>query len=178
MEEVYKIIKGGEAGVNLSIKKSPLGLTIGVKVHPVVEEFMYHLGEGQVVPVVTVGRLWFPVDNQGREDKKAKALEAHGLQVKLDPISTDQGSPIEIERLGQGLIMGNVHNGDIERINLSFLRLIGASLGEGVRFGLRGVYSEEATLGLRNKLATGVKKFYISYLRPIDLYVSIVLQGN
>jgi hypothetical protein len=59
---------------------------------------------------------------------------------------------------------------------MSFLRLAGTSEGNGVTFGVKGVYSLESLRNLRDKISASARQLYIEYLRPVDLTVTVSTQ--
>lgn len=168
--ETASVIKRGETCIYTGLHRSLIGLTISVKTVPGVEEFMRRLGGGETVEVNAFGRYWLPEWALSIPPlPTGPPLMAYSV-VPLEIMRTDDGPTITIDRLGQPFL----HTVDrTEFINLSFLRLVGISEGAGVTFGMKGVYSLDGLRKLKDKLAVAERKFYLEYLRPIDLNVFI-----
>ncbi len=162
--ETAEVIKRGETCIETLLHRSLAGLSIDVKVHPGVEEFFRLRSVGEQVAVSTIGRHWTPTD-------KTKPLMAYGYHA-LESLRSDDGATISVDRLGSPIIETK-NNGEVI-VNISFLRLVGASEGAGIRFNINGVYSDKYLRTMREYLGNAQKKFYIEYLRPIDMRVTIL----
>ena len=157
------VIKRGETCIETVFHRSFEGLVVDVKVHPGVEAFMRHHGHGETAPVVVNGRHWSIAPRE-------QPLMAYAYQP-MELLRSDDGSYITLDKLGQPLV--DTKDGRETYVNLSFLRLVGASEGAGVRFTIAGVYSDKFLRNQRDLIGNAQKKFYIEYLRPIDLRVTI-----
>jgi hypothetical protein len=156
------VIKRGETCIETVFHRSFEGLVVDVKVHPGVEAFFRHQAHGETTPVIVSGRHWATASD--------KPFLAYAYQP-LELLRSDDGHYITLEKLGQSLIINKER--DESYVNLSFLRLVGASEGAGVRFTIAGVYSDKFLRQQRDWIGAAQKKFYIEYLRPIDLRVTI-----
>ena len=171
-DETVEVIKGGvmciqigvKRGVAFSAKDKSVGLTISVKTVKAVEDFMRSLGSGRIVDVSTVGIYWRSLTSQ--------PLQAYEYSTTIPPTGKYDRQEFRIDQLGYPLI------GDQGIVNLSFLRLIGVSEGAGVSFGLKGVYSLDGLRDLRDRLGAHAKRFYIDYIRPVDLSVQVTVQTS
>lgn len=171
-EATSTVMKGGETCIQTLLSRRSRrhgdpadwrgGLLVTVKTLPRVEEFMQSLGGGEVVDVQTVGRYW-----QGMTP--GQRLDAYVISA-LSKQQSDDGSTISLERLGNPLLLPDAEGKDrFPVVNLSFLRLRGISDGNGVTFGIRGVYSLDELRRIRDKITVGCRRFYIDYIRPADL---------
>lgn len=170
--EAAIVQKSGEMCIKSSLKRSSQGLIVSVMAHPRVEEFMQRLAMEEVVDVVPSGRHWTALDG--------RVLRAYGPPtVPLDPLRTEDGLSIGIDRLGQPLIEfyedRNTGRGE-EKLNLSFLRLVGISEGDGVSFLLKSVYSLQGMKKLRDQLQSAQTILYNGYLRPIEFTIATYTQ--
>lgn len=167
--ENTSVVKGGEVCIDFSLERSSEGLKGIIKAHPRVEEFMKNLSGGDLVQVGTVNRYWVPTKTSG------VPLNAYGLNTKIDTFGA-QDMDFTIDRLGAPLLEA-IPDYRKERINLSFLRLVGISEGAGVSFNIKGVYSKELVTKMLDGIGIGLRKFYIDFIRPMNVNVQISLQS-
>lgn len=133
---------------------------------------MRGISGGEEVAVNTVGRYWQHVVPKG--DTPPPTLMAYALANKVEGYSQGEGE-YTIDRLGHPLI--EYPDGSSRpRVNLSFLRLVGASEA-GVEFYLKGVYSKDAVTKMLEVLGTGLRRFYIDFIRPMNMSVQISTQS-
>ena len=175
---VATVTKGGETIIQTVLSRrsrragDPLGwkggLLITIKTLPRVEEFMQSLGQGETVDVSTVGRYWQEMSNQ--------PLQAYIIQPLNSKQQSDDGSTITLDALGYPLVIQDPHGGDrYPTVNISFLRLRGISEGAGVTFGVKGVYNLDEMCKLRDRITLATRRFYVDYIRPIDMTVDIII---
>lgn len=173
------LIKGGEAVTRINIHRSPIagkfgvGFLVTVWIHPRIEEFIRSLGNSEVLDVKSMGRYWVPIEN-------TKELSVYYMSTSLGMQSAD-GGYFTLDRPGQPLIQSEEggmigHKGPPSVINLSILRLVGASEGAGVTFGVRGVYTLDALRRMRDQLMDASRQFYVTYLKPVDLSIVVSTQ--
>lgn len=163
--ETAEINKGGETRIRTILHRTSAGLSITVWAVPEVEEFMRRIGNGETVAVNSIGRHWTPLTSD--------ALYAYAMPPMTEQLHTDEGGPITLERLGHPLL--EQVGGKYEQINLSFLRLRGISEGQGVTFGVKGVYSLGHLRKMLDKVNGATRKFYVDYMRPMDLSSSLTV---
>lgn len=169
-KETVTIIKGGETCVQFTLRRNPVGLSMAVKTHHLVEEFVRMLAgqEPQVQDVTTVGRYWTAIGG--------KPLMAYRLVEKIPPAARDaESGAYSLDHLGHPMRHRSDETGLIT-LNLSWLRLVGTSEGSGVTFGIRGVQTTEDLIETRDQLAQAVRRFYVRYMKPIDLIAQISTQ--
>ena len=71
----------------------------------------------------------------------------------------------------------NAEAGEIQTVpNLSFLRLVGIGDQEGVTFGVKGVFTEDAIIEMHTKIKLALKDFCQAYMKPISLNMMMVTQ--
>ena len=149
------VTKGGVCRILVTLHRTHLGVTVNVKTHPDVEEFMRALGNGESNLVGAYGRYWKPLE---------RPLYVYSMNEHL--ASSDL---YDLNSIGLPLEMN-------AKINLSFLRLVGVSEGAGVSFSLRGVYSRDGLQSLLHAITTTGKQFYIDYIKPVHLTVMVSTQ--
>lgn len=164
--ETAEINKGGETRIRTILHRTAAGLSITIWAVPEVEEFMRRVGNGETVAVSSIGRHWV--------SPTGEALYAYAMPLLSELLHTDEGAPITLDRLGCPLLE-NITGGKYETINLSFLRLRGISDGQGVTFGVRGVYSLGHLRKLLDRINGATRKFYVDYMRPMDLSSSLTV---
>jgi hypothetical protein len=177
------MIKGGEDVTRISIHRSPLagkvgvGFLVTIQVHPRIEEFVRSLGTGEYQDVRVSGRYWRLVGSSPLYTYNMhNPLGQHSMgtnffcldrpgQVLLDTGEEFDGPSQEERKQGRG-----------ETINLSPLRLVGASEGAGVTFGVKGVYRIDMLKHIRDMFMEASRQFYITYLKPVNLSVIVSTQ--
>lgn len=164
------VVKGGETYMDAFLKRSRLGVSIKVTLHPIIEDFMRTLGNGSVQNVLEYGRYWTPV---GRDKLLVYAL-IHDPGVMVSNSRTSY----YINRPGSALQGTNdiLGGGGDESVNLSFIRLVGASDEKGVTFAIKGVFSEAAIQGMARSIGNGLRAFCADYIKPVSCNVKIVRQ--
>lgn len=175
------VIKGGETPIEILLsRKSKVGLRLSVKAFPQIEDYMRALGTGDRIPVELSGRHWRPVNQSDPPLMAYNLTERLSLKgaYNLDAL----GQPLEAEDRyydgpptppGAITLDGGRSNG---WVNLSFLRLAGISEGAGVSFQVRGVYTTDAAIELGERLSKAAYRFFLDYLRPVDVIVKVSTQ--
>ena len=171
-ESVASVIKRGETVIQTTLHrgvsgngedKARFGLTVSVKTHRNVEEFAKAMGTGEASDIVLIGRYWQPVGTQ-------PLMVYDSSFIAPEALKTDEGRAFRFDRVGQPLIA------DDGTVNISFLRLVGVSEGAGVTFRVAGIFSVDSLRFTRDMISSACKKFYIHYMRPVDLTVQISTQ--
>lgn len=174
-----QVVKRGETCVTIGFHRYPqgspsnregiqnsVGLTVTVKVLPLIEAYFKDLAQEESATVGSLGRHWI--------QKEGQTLRVWMPRVNFEPEGGSVNKVYALDGVGHPLL------GPIERdepiVNLSFLRLEGASEGSGVSFGLKGVYTVDAIRKMRDLVSTATRRFYIDYIRPVDVSVAIVTQ--
>lgn len=174
------LVKGGEQKIQVMLRRGAGGLNLTVKTAPEVEEFFRSTvgAEGATSPVTAHGRFWYPI---GREVLSVYAVQNPVRDLRIE----DGGTTVHVgfNNAGRPLIEGYSGEEDgptigrrSQILNLSFLRLVGISEGTGVSFGVKGVFTTNDVLHLRNLIGEANKKFYSAYLRKIGLVVTTSIQ--
>lgn len=169
MEAQAVVQKRDETCIQVNLRRSAIGLMVNVKALPRVEDFVRSLGSGETVDVRTLGRHWVP--------NKEQVLAVYAMATNPGSLTTDSGLRFRIDRPGWPLSEYDANSltaGEV--INLSFLRLAGISEGDGVTFGVKGVFTMEALNRLRDGIGDASRRFYISYMKPINLTVMVCTQ--
>lgn len=153
-------MRSGDTCIEVDFLRGKSGLRVRVKATPEVEEFIKTLGQGEEVAVGNYGRYWTPLPSQ-------EGLYAYDMSSKLQRSAV----PFTLEALGSQI---DLSYDSPNLVNTSFLRLVGISKGDGVTFILRGVYSHDAIMRMRDLVGAANRQFYIDYLRPMHVTVATV----
>lgn len=154
---IATFLKGGVTPIEISLRRTGVGIEVGVKTIPEVEDFMKQLGGGRKIGIDGYGRAWQPM--------KGAILEAYDMYEAID----GENGAYRLDALNSPLNYDGY-------ANLSFLRLAGTSEGAGITFFVKGVQSLPALRTLRDKIAAATKMFFIDYLRPVDMVIKISTQ--
>lgn len=167
MEEV-NVVKKGETCANIRLRRALGGLNITVQAHKELEALFRSWGDGSVHEVREFVRSgWLPVGT-------TEPLCLYHMRTNMENLVGDSDQPYTLSMPGQPLLLPDPRSGDPDRmVNMSFLRLVGISEGSGVSFTVKGVWTLEAIRDLRLSMQNVVRRFYNSYLRPVD--TSLVL---
>lgn len=173
-ETTTTTIKGGEIRVEARFKRSQKGILFKVKVHPEIEDLMrtFNIGHGNPQEARLLGRYWESVDGD--------PLMAYSLPEELAVGSHQINDRLayELSGVGQKLFNGSPDR-DQKVINLSFLRLVGASEGQGKSFHVIGVWERSALeVDLKRALEAGVRQFYMDFVKPIDVSIIVSTQAT
>jgi hypothetical protein len=167
MEETATVNKGGETCIQVTLARNGEGLRVSAKVHPRVEEFMRILNNGNVQDIRTYSRLWTP--------PSGSELTAYtGGKVTGGSFVLEDGSQYTLDQLGQPM---HVPNGTpAPTLNLSFLRLVGISVNDGVSFTIKGVFSTDAMKRMKEQMSLATRKFYVDFVRPVNMTITVSTQ--
>jgi hypothetical protein len=160
------VVKSGITCATVQFRRSQGGLSVTVKVTPEIEALMKSWGSGESSPVTDYGRQW--VQQKGGAPLRVWSLGR-------DPGQLHAGSCYyRISKPGEALILDEGQSGLLGGlVNMSFLRLVGVSEGNGVTFELRGVHTLESLRALAEKVKVCIRRLYTDFLMPIDISVSL-----
>ncbi len=167
-EQVAEITKRGEMCVRVRLRRYGAGIRVSVQVHPVVEEFFRSWSGAEMAPVVVSGRNWMPVQ------KDSPPLNVYAMPA-LKPIMLEDGMIMRLDQPGQPLLAFDNDRGQ-QILNMSFLRLVGASQDLGQEFIIRSVMTLPEIKRLKESISHAAARFYTLYLKPVDLVVTISTQ--
>jgi hypothetical protein len=174
MSEETEIIKGGERKISLTLHRGSSGLSLSIKAIPQIEEFFQKLSHGEKEVVAIHGGMWLDPD-------PTRPLQVYYLDRSCLPTVKGDGSETTytLEKPGEALFerVQSPRTGEsCIHPNISFLRLVGISEPGGLTFAIRGVYSKDEVIKMRDRIADSLRRFYIDYMQPMDLTVMISTQ--
>lgn len=155
-ENIEQVVKGGVCWFEFGLKRGLKGLEVSVKTLPEVEAFVKSLGDGKFDPVEAYGRSWYPL--------------GHPLNVYR----------LETDVQSAGFTLLNVTEGfkiyKTNKINLSFLRLVGIGSPAGVRFGTEGVHSRQFLKDIGVSIVNETRSLIHDYITPVHVNLRISSQ--
>ena len=166
--ETSQVVKRGQIVTEVILHRSMKGVSLQVKTNPAIEEFAKALGDGESMDIKNYGRHWHPIG-----DTPLRVYNHDPKLAKMEVITVDDSSgkvAFRYDQPGQPLYDTNGF------LNLSFLRLVGVSEGAGVAFGISGIYTLDSLRRIRDHISAAGRKFYIHYMRPVDVSVTISTQ--
>lgn len=166
-EQIAEVTKRGEMCVRVRLRRFGAGIRVSVQVHPTVEEFFRSWSGNEAAPVAVSGRNWLALH------KDSPALTVYALPA-LKPLTLDDGTIMRLDLPGQQLFQDD-GSGRMQ-LNMSFLRLVGASQDLGQEFIIRSVMTLPEIKRLKESISAAAARFYTLYLKPIDLVVTISTQ--
>ncbi len=179
------VVKGGETCISLGLERSTKGLRVTIKAHPRVEEFFKTLCGNEVKDAQLTDRHWRLSDDNA-------PLYCYTLPPNTDGFPQEEGGEYVINRVGAPLVVNNTPDpggaparidgngrylGYNPKVNISFLRMVGISESQGITFYVGGVYSKDAVIKLLEQIGTGLRRFYIDFIRPMNVSVQISTQS-
>ena len=136
-------------------------------------------GSGHPHDVLTFGRYWTPIGTN-------ELLKVWDMQMNPGLVTVSPSTAFRMDQVGLPIIQPmdpqaqqraaggwNVP----EVFNLSFLRLQGASEGDGVTFGMKGIaWTPQEAKRINQQLQTCCSTFYMHYLKPMKVIVRVVTE--
>lgn len=144
--------------IHTYLKRVREGVRVDVKVVDEVEEFFRYWGHDQPMQVASAGRAWKPIGST--------PLVAWVVPQLDDRIITH----LDLYNLGRPL---QTPAGSGASQNISFLRLVGASKGDGVSFLYEDVVSRAGLELMAQNIRNATSQFYDQYIRPAHLSISV-----
>ncbi len=167
MQEM-NISKAGEMLLQTQIVRNKFGIQVTIHASQAIEDMMRTLSpDGAPRSVAEYHRYW----------KGDKDLLVYGLPGDLGGLKgVTTRLAYRLDRPGQALDLADDRlQPGLSVVNLSFLRLVGAS--DGVTFTVNQVYSRDGVAELCKKIEESTRNFYIQYLKPVDMRIMVMTQA-
>lgn len=146
-------------------RKGAQGLEIWVKAVPEIEEFIKGLGTGRSDSVEAYNKHWYsPTVQTGDGEVQAPDLRVYDMERYGGQLD---GQTWTIQAPGTFMI----HQG---QINLSFLRLVGISGPNGVRFGIKGPIKQSEADEIITKIGSALRTLVREYIKPFGIELDLV----
>jgi hypothetical protein len=151
-------ITTSDRAVSCFLRRCKEGIRVKVKVIPEIEDFFKQWG-GEIQQAPAYGRSWLPIP--GNDAPLRLWNFEQRLEDRSDYSLIHSGLPLVVER---------------DAVNVSFLRLVGASEGEGREFIIQSVMGRSELERIASRIVRAGEHFYINYIQPVNLhaYVAVV----
>jgi hypothetical protein len=143
--------------INTYLRRTKDGVRVDVKVHPDVEAFFRKWSGGGQDDVRANGRTW----KNAEAGKRLLAWSFNNQDV------IEQLRPISLHALGQPI-------NSRELTNISYIRLCGASEGDGVSFLCDVVMGRNDLDRLGERLKRAQEDFYRELIQPMDVEIQLL----
>jgi hypothetical protein len=156
--------------------RNRIGITVKVKAHRDVEDFMSAVGHGRKSAVEMMGDMWQNSVPDGKplmfydSEQRFDAQSLYTLEHVGNAPLISVGGGERLRALGEP-------PSNRELVNLAFLRLAGISEGDGVSVGIAGAYSFDYIKRLKTSLPRAVEQFLRDYVVPITINLQILSKG-
>lgn len=160
------IVKGGENIIALGIRRSSRGVVLTAKVTPAIEDY-FRSQSGDSFDVNEIHREWFV-------GKDAAPLKVWHIVDDPGVVRSHTGAYV-LNKPGFPLV---VSEGPSKVVNLSFLRLVGISEGEGIKLEIKGAFTLTYIRDLAAQIGQSTKQFFVDFLKPVDILVTVNTQEN
>lgn len=154
-ENVQEVVKNGDVWLEQTISRTASGLLVWIKTTPEVEAFMKAQSDGNLDELSAHTKNWKPVGEN---------------PMQLYRLKTDLGS--DEYRLSQ---VGGHLNATIPA-NLSFLRFVGISSPDGVKFLINGLYDRNTTKLAAKIILASSKLLFQEYIADVNISLRISSQ--
>lgn len=168
------IVKKGETILQARIQRSSRGLVVRAKTHSCIEKFFQERSKGlDPLAVNNWNRLW----NKMPEYPDLKVYQEPDQLSVFNQILNVGDAFYTLNSPGGGLLIDPTSRGiKFNCVNMSFLRCQGISENLGVAFSIKGAFTEEEVRKIGTLVQTAAKRFYLDYLRPVDLQITMTTQ--
>lgn len=176
-------LKKGDRPISTELDRAGVGLRIRVRCHPIIEEFFQGcqgLAAPQIDDVSVYGRrLWEEARGESRQ-----SLQVYAIPRELQGEFSINNIRYRLDRPGDAIFIASDNGGHstssrVARVlNLSFLRLVGTSVDNGVLFYIGGVYSEDMMNELEPAISAACQEIYRQFMKPIRIEVVLEVRND
>jgi len=165
-----EVRKNGETFLQTVVERCKRGMKVTVTSHPKLEEFFQVMS----APHETV-----QVGQYGREWSLHNHHDGHCYELIADALIGIKHSPAghyRLDKLGKPLLLNETDpntGSSISVINLSFLRFVGLSSGQGVTFEMANVCTKDSIKTLARDIGEVSRAFYEQYIRNVKMVVTV-----
>lgn len=157
------VTQSGEQWLKLGLLPGERGLILEVKAHPKVEKFMQGMSGGRIRPLTDFA------PGQGRYQWEPLDDTAPLSYYQFDQPIRDAGASYYLNSMGTNIVTED------EKINLSFLSLVGIS--EGIQFiSNKEVYPIDYRRMLKARIGNAFRDFVREYIKPIKITLVMTSQ--
>ena len=161
------ILKSGDKAISTVVRRTSKGLELNVRLHEAVEEFFRASAMEEILSIDLFGRKWI----------SSTRLEVYDLPESLkEAVPISDKSFYRLDRPGSDLT-GTNSMGQ-RYINMSFIRLVGASSDAGVTFLVNGVYEKDDVVNLASLITEAGNIICRKYIYPIIVSTNNVIRAE
>ena len=161
------ILKSGDKAISTVVRRTSKGLELKVRLHEAVEEFFRASAGEETLPIDLFGRKWL----------SAEKLQVYDLPESMkDVVSISDKSYYRLDKPGSDLT-GTNSMGQ-RYINMSFVRLVGASLPDGVTFRVSGVFEKDDVVALAGAITEAGNIICKKYIYPMIISTNNVIRAE
>ncbi len=181
----------GQNVIDIKLRRHQDGVRVRVWVDPTIERFFERWGGGEQEDVRGSGRLWSPYVSQPELAARTAAIAAATAELTAGrPVTTlvppspsiqlwsippqaslrDQDGSYTLVAPGFPLTV------DGGAVNLTLIRIVGASSPEGAEFLVDAVVSRSELERIASKLRRASEVFYAEYVQPVGTRISLSTQ--
>ena len=161
------ILKSGDKAISTVVRRSSKGLELNVRLHEAVEEFFRASAGEEIVPVDLFGRKWLSPEK----------LQVYDLPESMkDAVAISDKAYYRLDRPGTDLI--GVNSTGQRYINMSFVRLVGASSEDGVTFHISGVFEKDDVISLAGAITEAGNIICKKYIYPMIISTNNVIRAE
>lgn len=143
----------GAKVIHTFLRRCKEGVRVDLKVEPEIEEFFKSWSGGSNSSVDNYGRQWH-------------SLNGSPIQVyDFEDRGMEQGR-FSLWSPGRSLHLDG-------HVNVSFLRIVGASEGDGVSLIIEDLVSRTELENLAEKIKRGCAWFYMEYVKPVNYEITV-----
>lgn len=162
------MLKGGDKAISTIIQRSGKGLEFRVHLHEAVEEFMRGTSGEETNPVALYGRKFWTPDN----------LEVYDIPESMRGTTmVNNSTSYRLDRPGHEMFATDPSTG-IRVVNMSFIRLKGASGPDGVTFVIPGAFDKQDVIWLAGAITEAGSIICQKYIYPMIISTSNVIRAE
>jgi hypothetical protein len=155
------VLNGGDKSIRTRIARTAKGLEIRVILHPDVEDCFKTLSSGETRPVTDFGRKW----------QSPQPLGVYDVPQTMAGVGLVSGTAAyRLDIPGREMIIADP--GGLRVVNMSFIRLVGASGPEGVSFYLAGAFEKDDAIWLGQQIVAAGEAICNKYIYPVIINTS------
>lgn len=158
--------------ITTTLRRSRSGLALTVYGTPLIEESIKALGNGSTRPLELFGRHW---RWESRFSESALSVYHLSENSGMGGVQGPPGQQYRLDQPGQPLIDNNY---DYPVTNLSFLRLVGISQGDGITIALDGVHSLDGIKSMNESIKKSCREFCVNFLKPVNMSTTIFVHDS
>ena len=161
------ILKSGDKAISTVVRRTTKGLELNVRLHEAVEEFFRASAGEEIVPIDLFGRKWLSPEK----------LQVYDLPESMkDVVAISEKAYYRLDRPGSDLVGTNSMGQHY--INMSFVRLVGASGGAGVTFCVSGVFEKDDVVTLARAITEAGNIICKKYIYPMIISTNNVIRAE